>query len=171
MNSRKEIKIRAFGCAMENSPKNNFQCLVIYWKCYLPTNFHIFLTSKQILYQKIHHHPHISTTQNPPPHNTKHHHPHHHNNNKKIRDQREKDWEIEGKRDRLGKRDRSSAAATRLVLSGLRTRSVLGGDDENEMQGNQRGGSWVFVDRWWGMVGWDEGSVMGVCARAWLGGD
>ena len=66
--------------------------------------------------------------------------------------------------------------ATRSVLGGSRTRSVLGGDDENEMQGsdldggdvgaqpavdcqdrsltctrrcmagNQRCGSWVFVD-------------------------
>ena len=35
---------------------------------------------------------------------------------KKIRDQREKDWEIEGKRDRLGKRDRSLAVAT--IFSG-----------------------------------------------------
>ena len=30
MNFRKEIKIRAFGCAMENSLKNDFQCLVIF---------------------------------------------------------------------------------------------------------------------------------------------
>ena len=29
MNSRKEIKIRAFGCAMENSSKNDFQCLIV----------------------------------------------------------------------------------------------------------------------------------------------
>ena len=30
MNSRKEIKIQAFGCAMENSPENDFQCLVTF---------------------------------------------------------------------------------------------------------------------------------------------
>ena len=30
MKSHKEIKIRMFGCAMENSPKNDFQCLVIF---------------------------------------------------------------------------------------------------------------------------------------------
>ena len=29
MNSRKEIKIRAFGCAMENNSKNDFQCLIV----------------------------------------------------------------------------------------------------------------------------------------------
>ena len=175
MNSRKKIKIRAFGCAMENSPKNNFQCLVIFWKCYFPTNFSHFLNFQTNFISENppppthQHHTKPTTTQHKKP--PKHHHPHHHNNNKKFRDQREKDWEIEGKRDRLGKRDRSSAAVTRLVLSGLRTRSVLGGDDETEMQGNRRGGSWVFVDRWWGWVGWDEGSVMGVCAGAWLGGD
>ena len=54
-----------------------------------------------------------TTPQKPP-----NHHPHHHNNNKKIRDQREKDWEIEGKRDRSRKRDQSSAATTRSVLGG-----------------------------------------------------
>ena len=36
-----------------------------------------------------------------------------------------------GKRWRSGQQDRSSAAAMRSVLGGLRTRSVLGGDDEN----------------------------------------
>ena len=30
MNSHKEIKIRAFGYAIENSSKNNFQCLIIF---------------------------------------------------------------------------------------------------------------------------------------------
>ena len=30
MNSRKEIKIRVFGSAMENSPENDFQCLVTF---------------------------------------------------------------------------------------------------------------------------------------------
>ena len=30
MKSRKEIKIWVFGSAMENSPKNDFQCLVIF---------------------------------------------------------------------------------------------------------------------------------------------
>ena len=30
MNSRKEIKIQAFGCAMKNSPKNDFQYLVTF---------------------------------------------------------------------------------------------------------------------------------------------
>ena len=30
MNSRKEIKILAFGFAMENSPENDFQCLVTF---------------------------------------------------------------------------------------------------------------------------------------------
>ena len=182
MNSRKEIKIRAFGCAMENSSKNNFQCLVTFWKCYLPTIFSHFLSFQTNFIaenpplpihwhpQKIHHYLHKThhhTTQKPP----KHHHPHYHNNNKKIRDQREKDWEIEGKRDRSRKRDRSKAVATRTVLGGSRMRSVLGGDDENKMQGDRRCGSWVFVDRWWGRVGWDEESVMGVCAEAWLGGD
>ena len=112
MNSRKGIKIRAFGCAMENSLKNYFQCLVIFWKCYFPTNFSHFISfqtnfilenppppTHQRL-QKIDHYPHKThhhTTQKPP----NHHHPHHHNNNnkKKIKNQREKDWEIEGKRD------------------------------------------------------------------------
>ena len=102
MNSRKEIKIWAFGCAMENSPKNDFQCLVVtFWKCYFPTNFSHFLSfqtnfilenpppSTHQHSQRIHHYLHNThhhTTQKPP----KHHHPHHHNNNKKIRDQREK---------------------------------------------------------------------------------
>ena len=44
MNSRKEIKIRAFGSVMENSPENDFQCLVTFWKCYFPTNFSHFLS-------------------------------------------------------------------------------------------------------------------------------
>ena len=143
MNSRKEIKIRAFGCAMENSPENDFQCLVTFWKCYFPTNFSHFLSFQTNFIlenppapahqhpQKMHRYPHKTyhhTTQKPP----KHHHPHHHNNNnKKIRDQREKDWEIEGKRDRSGKRDRFSAVATR---------SVLGGDDDNKMQGSDLNG-------------------------------
>ena len=190
MNSRKEINIWVFGCAMENSLKNNLQCLVIFWKCYFPTNFSHFL-SYFLSFQKnfISENPppppteNLPTptenpplsTQNPPPHNTKTTKtppptlPQ--QQQKKIRDQREKDWKIEGKRDRSGKKDRSSAATTRLVLGGLRTRSILGGDDENKMQGDRRGRSWVFVDRWWGRVGWDEGSVMGVCAGAWLGGD
>ena len=102
MNSRKEIKIQAFGCAMENSPKNDFQCSVVtFWKCYFPTNFSHFLSfqtnfilenpppSTHQHSQKIHHYLHNThhyTTQKPP----QHHHPHHHNNNKKIRDQREK---------------------------------------------------------------------------------
>ena len=43
LNSRKEIKIQAFGCAMENSLENNFQCLVTFWKCYFSTNFSHFL--------------------------------------------------------------------------------------------------------------------------------
>ena len=30
MNSRKEIKIQTFGSTMENSPKNDFQCLIIF---------------------------------------------------------------------------------------------------------------------------------------------
>ena len=186
MNSYKEIKIQAFGCVMENSSKNNFQCLAIFWKCYFPTKFSHFLSfqtnfisenppapTHQHL-QKIHHHPHTTTIHTKP---TTTQHKNHQNTTThtttttttKIRDQREKDWEIEGKRDRSRKRDQSLAAATRSILGGLRTRSVLGGDDENEMQGDRRGGSWVFMDRWWGRVGWDEGSVMGVCAGAWLG--
>ena len=77
----------------------------------------------------------------------------------------------------MGKRDQSSAVAMRSVLGGSITRSVLGGDDENEMQGSyldggdvgarlavgcqdrsstctrqcmigdRSSGSWVFVDR------------------------
>ena len=88
---------------MENSPENDFQCLVTFWKCYFLTNFHIFSASKQILYQKIHHHPHTtthkkSTTIHTKPTTTQH--KNHQNTTttttkKKIRDQREKDWEIE----------------------------------------------------------------------------
>ena len=128
----------------------------------------IFSASKQILYKKIHFHPHTSihrkstithtpeptkihhyphktyhhTTQKPP----KHHHPHHHNNNKKIRDQRKRDWEIEGKRDRslaaatidLGWVENEIGAQLVLVGAWLAIREwegwVLGGDDENEMR-------------------------------------
>ena len=88
MNSRKEIKIRAFGCAMENSPKNDFQCLVVtFWKCYFLTNFSPFLSFQTNFILEnppppTHHHPqkiphylhntHHHTTQKPP----KHHHPH-----------------------------------------------------------------------------------------------
>ena len=94
MNSRKEIKILAFGCAMKNSLENDFQCLVTHSENAIFLQiFHtfsaIFLATKQILYQKIHNHPqkihhyphktHNHTTQKPP----KRHHPHHHNNNKK----------------------------------------------------------------------------------------
>ena len=168
MNSRKEIKIRAFGCAMENSLKNKFQCLVTFWKCYFPTIFSHFLSFQTNFIaenpplpihwhpQKIHHYLHKThhhTTQKPP----KHHHPHHHNNNKKIRDQRKKDWEIEGKRDISGKRDRSSAAATRSVLGGDDGAWLAVGCQDRSststcrcMVSDRRGGSWVFMDRWWG---------------------
>ena len=44
MNSRKEIKIRAFGFVMENSSENDFQCLVTFWKCYFLTIFSHFLS-------------------------------------------------------------------------------------------------------------------------------
>ena len=82
---------------------------------------------------------------------------------KKIRDQREKDWEVEGKRDRLGKRDRSSAVA--MIFSGgdeiglgwwrrCMAYSRLSRSELNLshqcMAGDRRGGSWVFVDWWWG---------------------
>ena len=191
MNSRKGIKIRAFGCAMENSLKNYFQCLVIFWKCYFPTNFSHFISfqtnfilenppppTHQHL-QKIDHYPHKThhhTTQKPP----NHHHPHHHNNNNKKKS-KIKERKIERLKEReigLQRRWRSSVLVMRSVLGGSRTRLVLGGDDENEMQGfgldggdvgaqpaigcqdrsltctrrcmvgNQRGGSWVFVDLW-----------------------
>ena len=69
MNSRKEIKIWTFGCTMENNPKNNFQCLVTFWKYYFPTNFSHFL-SHFLSFQKnfISENPPLST-QNPPLHN------------------------------------------------------------------------------------------------------
>ena len=60
MNSRKEINIWVFGCAMENSLKNNLQCLVIFWKCYFPTNFSHFL-SYFLSFQK------NFISENPPP--------------------------------------------------------------------------------------------------------
>ena len=44
MNSRKKSKIQVFGSATENSPKNDFQCYVTFWKCYFPTNFSHFLS-------------------------------------------------------------------------------------------------------------------------------
>ena len=43
MNSHKENEIRVFGAAMENSPENNFRCLVTFYKCYFPTKFSHFL--------------------------------------------------------------------------------------------------------------------------------
>ena len=87
MNSRKEIKIRAFGSAIENSPENDFQYLVTFWKCYFPTNFSHFLSFQKNFIsenppppppthqhsQKIHHYPHKihhHTTQKPPKHPT-----------------------------------------------------------------------------------------------------
>ena len=172
MNSRKEIKIRAFGCAMENSPENDFQCLVTFWKCYFPTNFSHFLSFQTNFIlenppapahqhpQKIHRYPHKTyhhTTQKPPKH-------HHNNNNKKIRDQREKDWEIEGKRDRSGKRDRFSAVATR---------SVLGGDDDNKMQGSDLNGGDVEEEEKkkeeaWPACDLGDGVAWSGLARAWL---
>ena len=58
MNSRKEIKILAFGCAMKNSLENDFQCLVTHSENAIFLQiFHIFSAFKQILYQKIHQHP------------------------------------------------------------------------------------------------------------------
>ena len=148
MNSRKGIKIRAFGCAMENSLKNYFQCLVIFWKCYFPTNFSHFISfqtnfilenppppTHQRL-QKIDHYPHKThhhTTQKPP----NHHHPHHHNNNnkKKSKIKERKSERLKEREIGLQRRWRSSVLVMRSVLGGSRTRLVLGGDDENEMQG------------------------------------
>ena len=53
MNSRKEIKIRAFGSIMENSSENDFQCLVTFWKCYFSTNFSHFLSHFLSFHKKI----------------------------------------------------------------------------------------------------------------------
>ena len=52
-----------FGCIVKIILENNFQCLVIFWKCYFPTNFSHFLN----------HFLNFQTnfiSQNPPPHNT-----------------------------------------------------------------------------------------------------
>ena len=67
-----------------------------------------------------------SPTENPPPpthqHHTtqkppKHHHQHHHNNNNnKIRDQREKDWEIDQERERFDLAWRTVAARSVTVV-------------------------------------------------------
>ena len=114
MNSRKEIKIRAFGSVMENSPKNDFQCLVTFWKCYFPTNFSHFLNHFLSFQTNF-----ISENFKIYTFNTTK------NQNKNIfrtytsyisGRRSKKEGEIEGTRDRSGKRDRSLAAAT--IFSG-----------------------------------------------------
>ena len=52
-----------FGCIVKIILENNFQCLVIFWKCYFPTNFSHFL-SHFLNFQK------NFISQNPTPHNT-----------------------------------------------------------------------------------------------------
>ena len=52
-----------FGCIIKIILENNFQCLVIFWKCYFPTNFSHFL-SHFLNFQT------NFISQNPPPHNT-----------------------------------------------------------------------------------------------------
>ena len=52
-----------FGCIVKIILENNFQCLVIFWKCYFPTNFSHFL-SHFLNFQT------NFISQNPPPHNT-----------------------------------------------------------------------------------------------------
>lgn len=44
MNSHKENEIQVCGSTMENSPENDFWCLVTFWKCYFSTNFSHFLS-------------------------------------------------------------------------------------------------------------------------------
>ena len=137
-NSHKEIKIWAFGCVMENNSKNDFQCLVTFWKCYFPTNFSHFpsFQTNFILEnppppthhhpQKIHHYPHKThhhITQKPP----KHHHPHHHNNNNKKSEIKER--KIERLREREIDREREIGLQQWRRSSTVATRSVLGGDD------------------------------------------
>ena len=89
------------------------------------------------------------STQNPPPHNTKppKHHPHHHNNNKKIRDQREKDWEIEGKRDWLGKRDRCSVVA--MIFNGGDEISLGWVENEISLEWWRQERDARLRSRWW----------------------
>ena len=155
---------------------------------------HIFSASKQILYQKIHLHPHTNThrkstrthknsplsTQNPPPHNTK---------TTKTPPptppppQQQKKSEIkERKIERLREREIGQCRWRRSVLGGSRTRwelnlysSMHGWQSENESGGSWvvmtrtrcgRGGSWLVI----GEVGlgclWigDEGGVESIFA-------
>ena len=193
---------------MENSPENNFQCLVTFWKYYFPTNFLHFLNnflsfqrnfiSENPLApthqhpQKIHHYSHKThhhTTQKPP----KHHHPHHHNNNKKKIEIKERDWEIEGKRDRSGKRDWSLAVATifcdgdKIVLGWVENEIGLGwwrrerdarlwsrwrrrwGRREKKQEAwpaRDLGGGAVWPRRWGNTI-WAGQSLAGL-AKAWL---
>ena len=73
----------------------------------------------------------------------------------------------------MEKREQSSAVAMRSVLGRSRTRSVLGGDDENEMQGSDLDGGdigarlavgcqdWSLSMHGWRLERWidDEGGV------------
>ena len=183
-NSHKEIKIWAFGCVMENNSKNDFQCLVTFWKCYFPTNFSHFpsFQTNFILEnppppthhhpQKIHHYPHKThhhITQKPP----KHHHPHHHNNNNKKSEIKER--KIERLREREIDRERENGLqwqrrdpswvvtkmhGLRLVVE-IKTQPVLVGAwlaiGEVGI-----GCLWIGdvggVDRWWLAIG-DEGEA------------
>ena len=98
---RKRKYFLVFGCILKIILENNFLCLVIFWKCYFPTNFSHFL-SHFLSFQPnfILENPRLSTHQHPQtiyhyPHKTHHHitqkppKRHHHNNNKKIKDQRD----------------------------------------------------------------------------------
>ena len=58
---------------------------------------------------------------------------------------------------------------TRLVLGGLRTRSILGGDDKNEMQGsNLDGGDVKEEERKKWKLGWSVIWAVGRRDLGWL---
>ena len=92
----------------------------------------------------------------------------------KLGERRKKEWEIEGKRDRLGKRGSKwmEAAVAKSAISGGSQIGQCVGEPGGArpavdcqdwsltctrrcMAVNRRGGSWVFVDRWWGRGGVD----------------
>ena len=91
-----------------------------------------------------------------------------HSQAKLSQTKREGGRKIEGKRDRSRKRDQSSAAAIRSILGGSRMRSVLGGDEENEMQDSDLdGGNVEEEERKKKKLGW---RVIWTVGRHDLGG-
>ena len=137
----KEIKIRVFGSAMKNSSKNDFQCLVTFWNA-ITENFKIYtLTQPKIKIKTL-------------------------SKRKKEWDWREKEWHIEGKIDRLGKREIRGDGGRRrpdwmglgvewsgLVVGGGQIGDIKQEGEQDQCVENELGLGWVENEIDFGWIG------------------